>query len=342
MVNESWTQEKVEVKIGVDAKDLYVYIRDGSGGHDPPRNRSDGFQWFLSFYINFMAGSRGEFTNTILLLDNPGVYLHPSGQKDMLHTLEEIARTSQIIFTTHSPFLIDRKRLGRVRIVRKSGLREGSTVTEKFHVSDFDALQPIRAAIGMTLGDTLFGTKKSLIVEGYSDYLILEGMSAFCKRMGLGHLGPKVSIVSVGSADKVPYYALLLSKENLAYAIILDNDPKGRRIKKLLLTEYGIKPERIITLDCIDPERLGGTDLEIEDLIDKAFYNRVVNEAYEKVFQSKSVKKIELDELDSSVTKQTKKYVQLFRDKKLGGFDKVLVAKQMYNACMHVLLRFKL
>ena len=331
LVNESWTQEKVEVKIGIDARDLYVYVLDESGGHDPPRKRSDGFQWFLSFYINFMAGSRGEFKNTILLLDNPGVYLHPSGQKDLLHTLEEIAKTNQIVFTTHSPFLIDRKHLNRVRIVSKSGLREGSIIKEKFHVSDFDALQPIRAAIGMTLGDALFGTKKNLIVEGYSDNLILEAMSGFCKRINKNHLGPKVSIVSVGSADRIPYYALLLSKEDLSYAVILDNDTKGRRVKKLLIEEYGIEKERIVTLDNIDPQTLKGIDLEIEDLVDSALYNRAVNEAYEEILKSKNLPQIDLKDLDATIIKQTKKYERFFRDRKLGGFDKILVAKQMYN-----------
>jgi len=331
MVNKSWTQEKVEVKIGIDAKDLYVYVLDESGGHDPPSERSDGFQWFLSFYINFTAGSEGEFMNTILLLDNPGVYLHPSGQKDLLQTLEEIAKNNQVVFTTHSPFLIDRKHLGRVRIVLKGGLREGTTIKEKFHPSNFDALEPIRAAIGMTLGDALFGTKKNLVVEGYSDNLILEATSRFCKRIGKSHLGTKISIVSVGSADRIPYYALLLSKENLSHAIVLDNDTKGRRVRKSLIKEYGIEEEVIIMLDEIDPERLGSMDLEIEDLVDPAFYNRAVNEAYEEILQGKGRKQITMDELDVSLTKQTKKYERLFRDKKLGGFDKVLVAKQIYN-----------
>lgn len=331
MVNKSWTQEKVEVKIGIDAKDLYVYVLDESGGHDPPSKRSDGFQWFLSFYINFMSGSKGEFKNTVLLLDNPGVYLHPSGQKDLLQTLEEIAETNQIVFTTHSPFLIDRKRLGRVRIVLKGGLREGTIIKEKFHPSNFDALEPIRASIGMTLGDALFGTKKNLVVEGYSDNLILEAISAFCKRIGKSHLGSKIAIVAVGSADRIPYYALLLSKENLPHVIVLDNDTKGRRVRKLLLKDYGIEEEVIVTLDDVDPERLKGIDLEIEDLVDPAFYNRAVNESYEEILQGKSEEPIATEELDASLTKQTKKYERLFRDRKLGGFDKVLVAKQMYN-----------
>ena len=330
MVNKFWTQEKVDVRIGVDGEDLYVYVLDELGGRDPPRKRSDGFQWFLSFYINFMAGSKGEFKNTVLLLDNPGVYLHPSGQKDLLKILEEIAKTNQMIFATHSPFLIDRKRLGRVRLVLKGGFKEGTTIEEKFHPSHFDSLEPIRAAIGMTLGDALFGTKNNLIVEGYSDALILEAMSLFCRKINRNYLLSKISIMSVGSADKIPYFALLLAKENLAHAILLDNDSKGRKVKNELVKEYGIQEEVIVKLDDIAPEEMGGIDLEIEDLID-SLYNRAVNEAYLEILQRKGIEKITTDDLDPSITKQTRKYMRFFRGKRLGGFDKILVAKQIYN-----------
>ena len=331
MVNRLWTQEQVEVSVGIDGKNLYVFVKDESGSRDPPKRRSDGFQWFLSFYINFMAGSKGEFKNTVLLLDNPGVLLHPSGQKDLLGTLEEIAKTNQIVFTTHSPFLIDRKQLGRVRIVLKGGFKKGTSIKEKFHPSHFDSLEPIRAAIGMTLGDTLFGTKSNLIVEGYSDFLILEAMSNFCKKIDKNYLLPKVSIISVGSADKIPYFALLLAKENLDFAILLDNDSKGRKVAKDLVKAYGIQDRVIVRLDDISPEEMGKIDWEIEDLIEDSFYNRAVNEAYAEILQSKSLEKISTENLDDSLTKQTKKYERFFRDEKLGGFDKILVAKQIYN-----------
>ena len=87
----------------------------------------------------------------------------------------------------------------------------------------------------------------------------------------------------------------------------------------------------IITLDDIDPERLRAIDLEIEDLVDPAFYNRAVNEGYEEVLQSKGEKQIKMEELDTSIVKQTKRYERLFRNRKLGGFVKVLAAKEMYN-----------
>ena len=143
LVNESWRQEKVKVRIGVDGPKLIVFVQDEVGGFDPPSQRSKGFQWFLAFYINFMAGSNRELKNTILLLDDPGVYLHPGGQRDLLRTLEKISGGNQVVFSTHLPFMIDRDHLERVRIVHKEKNEVGTVVKHKFWESDFDALEPI-------------------------------------------------------------------------------------------------------------------------------------------------------------------------------------------------------
>src|SRR5690606_5615934 len=132
-----------------------------------PSVRSQGFQWFLSFYINFSADSK-ELENTIILLDDPGIYLHASGQKDLLKTLEILSNLNQILITTHSPFMIDTDRLERIRLVSNLE-KEGTKINEKFHESDYDAFAPIRAAIGMSLGDSLFFDRKTLMVEGISD-----------------------------------------------------------------------------------------------------------------------------------------------------------------------------
>jgi len=300
------------------------------GGHDPPSKRSDGFQWFLAFYINFMTGSKGMFRNTVLLLDNPGVYLHPSGQRDLLKTLENIAKNNQIVFTTHSPFLVDRKNLRRIRLVLKKGYRKGTKIEEKLHHSNYDTLEPIRAAIGMSLSDTLFPFKNDLLVEGYSDTLILEAMSLFCERIEKSPLKPEISVIHAGT-DRIPFFSLFFEKEGIPYAILLDNDTEGRRVEKQLIDEYGIGKNIIIRLDAITPDEAKNIDVEIEDLIDPPLYNRAVNEAYSRIFERKKVEGIKIEDLETSINKQTKKYMKFFRDKKLGGFDKIMVAKQIYN-----------
>jgi predicted ATP-dependent endonuclease of OLD family len=326
IVNESWKQEEVKVTIGYDGGTIFVYVADKVGACDPPSKRSDGFQWFLSFNVNFMAGTRGEFKNTILLLDNPGLLLHPSGQKDLLKTLEKIAGSNQIVFTTHSPFLIDKERLERIRIVAKKDDRVGTTIKEKFYDSDFDAFEPIRAAFGVTIGDSLFGSKKNVIVEGISDYFILDGMNRYFDKNGKEHLElSDMAIVPVGGADKVPYFALIVWKEGYRFVAVLDNDSKGREVTKKLKEKYPIDDKVILKLDEIN-ERIG-EDTEIEDFFDSQFYNRAVNESFKGLLD----KEIKLEELNSTTHKQTKRYTEFFKEKGFGEFDKTLVAKRILN-----------
>lgn len=324
MVNESWTQEKVDVNIGYDGGTIFVYVKDNVGA-DAPTKRSDGFQWFLSFYVNFTVGTKGEFKDAILLFDNPGLLLHPSGQKDLLKTLEKIAESNQIVFATHSPFLIDKEKIERIRIVEKKNDKVGTTLKEKFHVSRFDAFEPIRAAIGVTIGDSLFGSKKNVIVEGISDFFILGGMNHYFERNGKGHLNlADTAIVPVGGADKVPYFALVVWKEGYRLVSVLDNDKEGRKVAKELKENDPIGGNAILILDEITEEH--GVDTEIEDFIDPLFYNKAVNEAYKDLPEE-----IKLNELSNATRKQTRRYKEFFKEKGFGEFDKIIVARQILS-----------
>ena len=329
MVNDSWNQDKVTINVGIDGANIFTFIQDEVGAHVPPSKRSDGFQWYLSFYINFMASTKGALKNAILLIDNSGLLLHPSGQKDLLNVLEKLATDNQIIFTTHSPYLIDRSKLDGIRIVKKDK-ESGSILVEKFHVTDFDALEPIRSAFGISIGDSLFGSKQNLIVEGFSDCLILEGMARYLKMKGYASIDfSKISIIPVGGAKKVPYFALLVWKEGYKFVALLDNDKEGRKVAKDLANKYPINKNQIITLGDAN-KNMNGEDIAIEDLIEPSFYNKVVNETYKELLMDKiGSEEIKMSELRDSIHMQDKQYSAYFKEKKLGTFDKIQVAKEL-------------
>ena len=331
LVNESWTQDGVTVNVGIDGDEIHIFIEDTRGAHDPPSKRSDGFQWYLSFYINFMAGTKDEYRNCILLIDNTGLLLHPRAQKDLLKTLERLSDSNQIIFTTHSPYLIDRNKLDSIRIIEKKD--KGTSIQEKFHNSDRDSLEPIRAAFGISIGDSLFGSKENIIVEGYSDYCIIEGMAYYLKKRGKTTIDlNKVSIISVGGADKIPLYAHLVWKEDYKYVIILDNDNEGRKIEKVLADKYPIDTSHIIRLLLSGNE---GKDATIEDLIDGTFYNKSFNAAYsEQISKVLNKSEVKEEELDQTEKMQVNKYKKFLRDNKLGDIDKILIAKRIRDTAI--------
>lgn len=112
-----WTQDVTNLQVDWDNNQLRFFIEE-DGEFYPPEVRSKGKQWHLAFYIRITARSLEEKTN-VILIDEPGLFLHATAQRDILRRLESSSKKSQIIFTTHSPYLIETDKLQRVRLVQR-------------------------------------------------------------------------------------------------------------------------------------------------------------------------------------------------------------------------------
>jgi len=325
MFKGSWNQAKIRVDVWIDGDEIHFGIEDESGIKEvPPTKRSDGFQWYLAFYINFMAGAKGDLRNSILLLDNPGLQLHPSGQKDLLSVLEELSKENQIIYTTHSPYLIDIEHLDKVRIIEKHN-DNGTIINEKYYCSDLDSLKPIRDSLGFTLKDSLFISDENIIVEGPSDKYIIEGMLSYL-RDSFDWDPSKLAINSPGGANKIPYYAFFMASEGLKFVAILDNDNAGDLAAKELKKNPNLSETQIIKIDQI----VNIKDITIEDLINPDFYNLAVNSSYKDILKKKlNIEEIDISEINYEGFGLADKYSKFFYDKKLGKFDKILVARRI-------------
>ena len=335
-VNESWKQEKVTVWIKCDGENLGVIVSDNKGGFDPPSKRSKGFRWYLCFYINFYAGSKQELRNTVLLLDDPGVFLHVSGQKDLLNTIEALSKDNQFVIATHSPFLIDREHLDRIRIVEKQEEQRGTIIKEKWYDSGSDAFEPIRAALGMVIGDTLFTLKENVIVEGISDFYILSGMARACEGAGRDFLDEKrVAFIAVKGAPSVPDWVLFLFKQGLGVVGLLDHDDEGRRALRSIREEMDLPEYVAMTLEAFKSAE-ECQDVDLEDLIDADTYHSAFVAAYTPVLQKKGTAVPAPQELQPAQCSRTKPYEEYFKSNKLGRFDKAMVGKQLMLMCSSV------
>ncbi|MCK5148728.1 AAA family ATPase [bacterium] len=161
-IREVWTQEpSLEIKLRVNGNLLYIDFSDATRVYDTPKTRSRGFLWYLSFYINFIAATNEAKVNEYLFLfDEPGMHLHPSGQKDLTSLLEQLSIKNQLIYTTHSPFMINREHPERVRVVQKDP--EGTKVDSEAYRDNW---RPLRESIGLTVGDLFFFHSKSLVLD---------------------------------------------------------------------------------------------------------------------------------------------------------------------------------
>ena len=116
----------------------------------PFSERSAGFIWFFSFLVHFSQVKKhysNQNANVIVLLDEPGLTLHAKAQHDLLRYIQEkLAPDHQVIYSTHSPFMIIPEQLESIRTVedvieKKEGARPkvlGTKVSSDFLKTDRD------------------------------------------------------------------------------------------------------------------------------------------------------------------------------------------------------------
>ena len=167
--------------------------------------------WFFSFLVQF-AMMRRNTNNVIILLDEPGLTLHGKAQEDLLRYIEEnLLPSHQVIYSTHSPFMVPSKRLSACRVVEDvisydtSGRpqSEGTKVTEDVMSTDKDTLFPLQGALGYSLTQSLFVGENTLLVEGPSDILYLQVFSNELERRGQEGLNSRWIMCPAGGIDNV-------------------------------------------------------------------------------------------------------------------------------------------
>ncbi|ASS53264.1 OLD family endonuclease [Rhizobium leguminosarum bv. viciae] len=257
--------EASKLRLVADGQYLKVVVEDSVGVEVELDQRSEGFQWLVSFFVVFFSEAEGEHANSILLLDEPGVSLHAIKQRDFRNTISKLAAKNPTIYTTHSPFLVGPDELDIVRVVEMTDREVGTKVHTSITSNDPAALLPLQEALGYDLAQSLFATQRNLICEGLTDYWYVDATSQMFIGGGLTGLNDKIAIVPSSTASKVVYFATILTAHNLKVAALLDSDNAGDQAAKQELLVHRLGAKRIIrTADFTDPAI---PKAEIEDLL---------------------------------------------------------------------------
>jgi predicted ATP-dependent endonuclease of OLD family len=219
--------EADRLRIQADGQYLKVVVEDELGVEIELDQRSEGFQWLVSFFVVFFAEAAEKHKNAILLLDEPGLHLHGLKQRDFRETISRLAAKNQTLYTTHSPFLVGPGELDMVRVVDMTDRKVGTKVHGDLSSGDPAALLPLQEALGYDLAQSLFSQTRNLVLEGLTDYWYVEAVAQLLRASGDANLDEKIALVFANSAGKVVYYATILHAHKLKVAALLDSDSAG-------------------------------------------------------------------------------------------------------------------
>lgn len=265
-----WKQGEYRFRFEADGNHFRIWVSDDKRPEDIElEGRSTGLQWFLSFYLTFLVESKDSHKDSILLLDEPGLSLHPLAQKDLSLFFRNLSKTNLILYTTHSPFLVDSNHLDRVKAVfiQDDGTTNVSSNlrANESNPSQTKSIYPVHAALGLSVSEMLFNNCTPVLVEGPSDQIYLSAIKTLL--IAFGELTPKKDIIFVpagGTRGVKPIVSLLTSKNEELPKILLDSDSQGDQMVQTLRKDlYKDNPDYVLEVSkIVDIEQA-----EIEDLI---------------------------------------------------------------------------
>ncbi len=290
-----WTQDITNLSVDWDSEDVYFWVEEDGHLYEPSL-RSKGRQWHLAFYIKVSARASEDVPN-IILIDEPGLFLHAKAQEDILRKLEASAEEVQLVFSTHSPYLLEADKLNQIRLIHRTK-KSGTKIENKVHaLADKETLTPILTAIGLELNSGVASLDKvnNVVVEGPSD---LYYLNAFKKLMNEN----KLNFIFGGGAGNMPFVGTILHGWGTKVLYLYDKD-QGKRDG-----ERNLKDTWLVTKDLILAV------LESEGSI-------------EDVFSLEDFKKFVLKDESKSYAESNSTYI------KKSKLDKVLLAKKFLEEC---------
>lgn len=291
-----WAQDRqFRLLVSPREYDLVFTIRDRTETEYAFGERSSGLRYFLSYYVQYLAHDAVPGRREILLMDEPDAFLSNQGQQDLLKVFHAFATPDngndpiQVIYVTHSPFLIDKNHGDRIRVVEKGAGDEGTRVVRDASRNHYE---PLRSAFGSFVGETTFIGNCNLVVEGPADQILLAGAATYLRSRGTAEMETldlnHITIVPASGAPHVPYLVYLArgrDVEKPAVIVLLDSDSEGNAARKVLMRggprgKQLLKPEFILqvadlTGEGVMPATTSGL-AESEDLLPLGICERAV------------------------------------------------------------------
>ncbi len=235
----------------------------------------------LQFFSGFFGGNKEGHSNTVLLLDEPGLSLHPIAQYDLAKFFKKLSEDNQLIYTSHSPFLVDMDNLANVKAVYVDSETGRTKVSSNLRSNDTDAeksIYPIHAALGLTVSDTLLLGCLPVLVEGVSDQIYLSLIKRYLIGKGKLQYSKEIVFIPTGGVKGMgPVSKLVSSRDDKLPFVLLDSDKTGKAyFKQLSDGRYRDEKNKLIEV----AQFLKEGEYEIEDLIPAKSIIQLIDRMY--------------------------------------------------------------
>lgn len=264
---EWWKQGNYRFRFQADGNHFRIWVSDNVRTEEIElEGRSRGLQWFFSFFLVFLVESKDSHSNCILLLDEPGISLHPIAQFDLIQFFNSLAKENQLLYTTHSPFLVNPDNLADVKavFVDEKGLSSVSADLRKNDKVAEKSIYPVHAAIGLTVADSLLLGCQPILVEGTSDQIYLQLIKNTLLNQGKYKNNKEMVFIPTGGVKGMStVISIVTGRDNSLPFVVLDADTRGKEKEKSLKKgDYKDEQKKIIMVSDI----LGAGEFEVEDL----------------------------------------------------------------------------
>jgi energy-coupling factor transporter ATP-binding protein EcfA2 len=315
-LNPAWKGDPIHVDLRYNPGNVMSVVisdvhRDGTVTNTGLLSRrAEGFKWTFSFIVNFAAETqRAELKEAILLLDEPARNLHPAQQMGISDLLKNLAGSNQVLYATHSPFMIFDYTPGNLLVVELDKRKHLSRIHYDYWNADDDTLIPILYGLSRGLVESIvdreIGTNSRpvIIVETMSDALYLNAFDKFLEDPNIS-MNP-LNVVASYSKNSVLPLAIFYRNHGHNVFVVLDNTVESKRIADQL------KTNEFTDMQMLYLEQ-GGKPIEsIEDLIVPDDYLHAVNQTYEIKLRKEGFRNLTKEEV---LARNKKGIVDALRD----------------------------
>jgi len=284
-LNPAWKGDAIHVELRLNPNNIMSVVisdvhKDGTVTNTGILNRrAEGFKWTFSFIVNFAAETqRAELKEAILLLDEPARNLHPTQQRGISDLLKNLAGSNQVLYATHSPYMIFDYAPGNLLVVELDKKKHLSRIYYDYWNADDLTLTPILYGLSRGLVESIvdreigYNSRPVIIVETMADTMYLNAFDKFLEDPNIS-MNP-LNIVAAYNKNSVLPLAIFYRNHGYNTFVLLDNTKESRDISAQLVANEFTKIQTIFF------EHDGKALQSIEDYMLPDDYLYAVNQTY--------------------------------------------------------------